>query len=50
LRAGEVPLVLEREPVLQWANPVVGSIHGAMFVWTADGRPQAITSVFKWFF
>jgi hypothetical protein len=49
LRAGEVPLVLEREPVLKWANPVVGSVHGAVFVWTADGRPQAITSVFKWF-
>jgi hypothetical protein len=49
LRAGEVQLVLEREPVLMWANPVVGSIHGAVFVWTADGRPQAITSAFKWF-
>jgi hypothetical protein len=49
LRAGDVPLVLEREPVLMWANPVVGSIHGAVFVWTADGRPQAITSAFKWF-
>jgi hypothetical protein len=49
LRAGEVPLVLEREPVLNWANPVVGSVHGAVFVWTANGRPQAITSVFKWF-
>jgi hypothetical protein len=49
LRAGEVPLVLEREPVLQFANPVVGSVHGAVFVWTANGRPQAITSVFKWF-
>ena len=49
LRAGEVPFVLEREPVLRWANPVVGSIHGAVFVWTANGRPQAITSVFKWY-
>jgi len=49
LRAGEVPLVLEREPVLKFANPVVGSVHGAVFVWTANGRPQAITSVFKWF-
>jgi hypothetical protein len=49
LRAGDVALVLEREPVLVWANPVVGSIHGAVFVWTANGRPQAITSSFKWF-
>jgi hypothetical protein len=49
LRAAEEPLVLEREPVLKWANPVLGSIHGAVFVWTANGRPQAITSVFKWF-
>ena len=47
--AGEVQLVLEREPVLMWANPVVGSIHGAVFVWTDNGRPQAITSAFKWF-
>jgi hypothetical protein len=49
LRAGERPLVLEREPVLKFANPVVGSVHGAVFVWTADGRPQAITSVYKWY-
>jgi hypothetical protein len=49
LRAGEFPLVLEREPVLQFANPVIGSVHGTVFIWTANGRPQAITSVFKWF-
>jgi hypothetical protein len=43
LQAAEVPLVLEREPVLMWTIPVVESVHGAVLVWTANGRPQKIT-------
>ena len=43
------PLTLRAEPILKWSNPVAGSIHGAIFVWTADGRPQAIGSIYKYF-
>ena len=42
-------LELKTEPVLRWSNPSVGSIHGAVFVWTNRGRPAAIASIYKWF-
>jgi hypothetical protein len=43
------PLELQREPVLQWSNPDRGEIHGNVFLWTRDGRPLAVGSLFKWF-
>jgi len=43
------PLTLRPEPILKWTNPVAGSIHGAIFVWTAGGRPAVIGSIYKFF-
>jgi hypothetical protein len=45
----EKPLELKREPVLQWSNPDRGEVHGNVFVWTRDGRPLVVGSLFKWF-
>ena len=45
----EKPLELLREPVLKWSNPDRGEVHGNVFVWTRDGRPLAVGSLFKWF-
>jgi hypothetical protein len=42
-------LELKAEPVLRWSNPSVGSIHGGVFLWTHNGRPAAVASIFKWF-
>jgi hypothetical protein len=42
-------LQLKPEPVLNWSNPSVGSIHGSVFLWTHQGRPAAVASIFKWF-
>jgi hypothetical protein len=42
-------LQLKPEPVLNWSNPSVGSIHGCVFLWTHQGRPAAVASIFKWF-
>jgi hypothetical protein len=42
-------LELKPDPVLRWSNPAVGSIHGGIFIWTHQGRPAAVASVFKWF-
>jgi hypothetical protein len=36
-------------PLLRWSNPEAGSVHGAVFVWTVNDRPQLVASVFKWF-
>lgn len=40
-----IPLKFEREPVLRWPNPTRGIPDGATFVWTLDGRPEAIGCV-----
>ncbi len=38
-------LQLETPPVMTYTNPVrAGSQHGAIYVWTLDGRPEAIAS------
>ena len=36
---GDTALVFEPESLLQWSNPVAGSFHGSVFVWTSHGRP-----------
>lgn len=45
----QTELELKSDPVLRWSNPSVGSIHGVVFVWTEQGRPAAIASIYKWF-
>ena len=45
----EKPLELKREPVLKWSNPIVGEVHGNVFLWTVDERPAVVSSLFKWF-
>jgi hypothetical protein len=47
--AQHTELALKSDPVLRWSNPAVGSIHGGVFIWTDDGRPAAVASIFKWF-
>jgi hypothetical protein len=42
-------LKLEPNVLLQWSNPVVGSIHGSVFVWTKKGRPEVAASIYKWY-
>ncbi|QEF96564.1 hypothetical protein Mal15_05920 [Stieleria maiorica] len=34
------PFVLHRQPALSWSNPARQTTAGAMFLWTASGRPQ----------
>ena len=45
----DTPLELRREPILRWSNPTEGEVHGNIFVWSRDGRPLVIGSLFKWF-
>ena len=46
---GGLKLELREDPVLQWSNPVVGEIYGGVFLWTREGRPEAVASIFKWY-
>jgi hypothetical protein len=46
---GEAALALEPKSLLQWSNPVSGSFHGSVFVWTSQGRPEVVASIYKWY-
>src|SRR5258708_1821344 len=43
---GEAKLV--PEPILNWSQPVRGGADGAVFVWTLEGRPVVIGTLFIW--
>jgi hypothetical protein len=45
--AGEAKL--HPDPLLRWSNPAAGEIHGNVFLWSVNGRPAVIGSLFKWF-
>jgi len=45
----EVSATVIPEPVLVYANPSGSNdSHGAFFIWTQDGRPQVIASIWSW--
>jgi hypothetical protein len=41
-------LVLNNEPLLRWDNPARTGEDGALFVWTLDGRPEVIGTIFTY--
>jgi hypothetical protein len=43
------PLTLQPEPILKWSNPVIGTIYGDVFIWTNQGRPEAVASIYKFY-
>ena len=49
LQGSDHPLVLQPEPVLKWSNPVAGTIYGDVFIWTDQGRPEAVASIYRFY-
>jgi hypothetical protein len=49
LEGGDRPLQFRPESILSWVNPVVGGVYGDVFLWTADGRPEAVASVYRFY-
>jgi hypothetical protein len=48
LRMGDdAELKVSSKPILRWTNPASGRMHGEIYVWTADGRPEAVMSLYK---
>src|ERR1700722_5418577 len=43
------PLTLQPEPVLKWSNPVIGTVFGDVFIWTDQGRPEAVASIYRFY-
>lgn len=40
-------LSLLARPVQYWTNDVNGEFHGSVFLWTLDGRPQVVGSLYR---
>lgn len=40
-------LQLNEKPVLNWVNPAANDEDGVVYVWTKDGRPEVIASVWN---
>lgn len=34
---------------LRWSNPVTGQLYGGVYLWSRNGRPEAIASIYKWY-
>jgi hypothetical protein len=41
-------LKMEAASLLNWTNPERDAAHGAVFLWTDQGRPQMIACAFEW--
>lgn len=48
---GEKATALQRSDasILRWTNPSLGTIYGDVFVWTKNGRAEAVGSIFKFY-
>lgn len=45
----EVVAKLQDKPALAWSNPNNATVHGNVFIWTQQGRPVAVASIYKFF-
>jgi hypothetical protein len=43
----EHELTLHPKSVLRWTNPPVGRVYGDVYLWTRDGRPEAVISFYN---
>lgn len=43
------PIKLHPESLLKWHNSVDKSVHGNIFVWTKNGRPEVVASIFQFY-
>jgi hypothetical protein len=41
-------MVLAPEPILHWTNPLRRTSNGVVFIWVADGRPEAVASFYRY--
>jgi hypothetical protein len=47
LTADGVPLDRPTESVLRWTNPIFGRVYGNTYVWLQDGRPVAVSCLYR---
>jgi hypothetical protein len=49
LEDSDRPLRFRPESVLSYMNPVVGGVYGDVFIWTADGRPEVVGAIYRFY-
>jgi hypothetical protein len=49
LEGSDRPLRFHPESVLSWTDPVVGGVYGDVFIWTAEGRPEVVGSIYRFY-
>jgi hypothetical protein len=42
-------LDLRDKPILKWSNPTDGALFGSVILWTVEGRPEAVASIYRWY-
>jgi hypothetical protein len=45
----QVALEMRQAPILKWSNPSEGALFGSVMLWTVEGRPEAVASIYRWF-
>jgi hypothetical protein len=40
---------LREKPILKWSNPTEGALFGSVVLWTVDGRPEVVASIYRWY-
>lgn len=46
---GDKPFELKPESLLKWQNTVNKSVHGNIFLWTHNGRPELVASIMRFY-
>ena len=45
----ETKIELRAKPILKWSNPSEGALFGSVVLWTVEGRPEAVGSLYRWY-
>src|SRR5262245_20502304 len=45
----QTKISLRETPILKWSNPSEGALFGSVMLWTVDGRPEAVASIYRWY-
>jgi len=45
----QAKIELRDRPILKWSNPSEGALFGSVVLWTVDGRPEAVASIYRWY-
>jgi hypothetical protein len=49
LEGSDRPLRFHPESALSYTDPVVRGVYGDVFIWTAEGRPEVVAAIYRFF-